>query len=258
VADLDTILAPARAASPTLVGPATSPREVAGHVRREPDAATCIARSGRPADPYILARILESEAGSQPLTYRYCIGEAVLNDMAATGDTLLQLATGGINPNHFGAQSGRHCATSQDPRLPSYLVAEAVLARRGSPLGLAKGARRWFSPRTQDGGTQGGKPLKFDAVALVKKRAGEGWEWVGDIFHPNTGEWLIDPYLLCLFKWVGKGKAIPTRGLAMVELGRKSPRGKSGPLDEGTRDEPNGGKRWAAGALLAGLLKWRG
>jgi len=256
VAKLDDILAPARAAlTAGRFGPATTHRVVNGHDRTEPDAATLIAQSGESEAVYTIARVLASEVGNQPTTYAYCVAEALIREAAASSLSVLKkVTTPGAafptaNAGYFGEQRTRYCASSKDPQKWHVEVARAALAHHD--MNLSRGARRWVSLGTMDGGVQNGNALAYDADGIITKWAGDGWQWVGDIYHPTTGELLILPYKLCLLAFVGKGKVNTAPALAMVDQGRRG-----GPTDlsgAGRDDTGEGGGLWVAVAAAAAV-----
>lgn len=207
-------------------GPATTTKVVNGHERCEPDGLTLIGTSGSSSDAYSLARLIASECGTQPTTYAWCVAEATRNSAEAAGISIFRRVTDPgaayplANKGYFGEQRTRWASTKQDPKKWHHEVALAVLKNR--TMNLAKGARRWISCKVQDGGVQNGKPLSNDAKGVSTSWAKDGYQWVGPIFEPQTGEELVDPYLLCLFEFVGAGKADPARGLAMIDERRAS------------------------------------
>ncbi len=258
MAKLDDILAPARAAlTAGRFGPATTHRVVNGHDRTEPDAATLIAQSGESEAVYTIGRVLASEVGNQPTTYAYCVAEALIREAGVSGMSVLKkVTTPGAayptaNPGYFGEQRTRYCASSKDPLKWHIEVARAAL--NNHDFNLSRGARRWVSLNVMDAGVQNGNALAYDADGIITKWAGDGWQWVGDIYHPTTGELLILPYKLCLLAFVGAGKANTAAALAMVDQGRRG-----GPTDlqgsgAGRDDTGEGGGRWVAVAAAAAI-----
>jgi hypothetical protein len=224
-------------------GPATTHAVVNGHERCEPDGLALIGQAGSSSDAYSLARVFASECGSLPTTYAWCIGEAVQNSARAAGLSIFSRVTNPgaayplANRGYYGEQRTRWCSTYRDPLAWHHEVALAVL--KNPDLDVSKGARRWISCKVQDGGVQNGRPLKNDSKGIVESWAGDGYEWVGPIHDRVTGVEIIDPYLQCMFRYVGKGaKTAPA--LAMIDERRRSAfvaktiDGK--PVDGGARD----------------------
>lgn len=222
-------------------GPATTHREVNGHDRVEPDALTLIAQAGSTADAYTLARVVASECGTLPVPYAFCICEGVQNACKLSKVSILhKVTTPGAayplaNPGYYGEQRTRWCASRQDPRVWHHEVAKAALAH--PELQLAQGAVRWISCKVQDGGVQNGKPLGHDAAGIIKTWGQDGYEWIGPVRDRVTGIELLDPYLQCMFKHVGKGNAQTAPALAMLEERRRAKPPKAGAsATDGARD----------------------
>lgn len=247
-------------------GPRTKTATVNGHERVEPDGLTLIDQSGSSSDAYSLARLIASECGTQPLTYQWCVAEGTRNSSNAADISIFRRVTDPgaayptANKGYYGEQRTRWASTKQDPKVAHHEVALAVLSN--PTMNLAKGARRWISCKVQDGGVQNGKPLPNDAKGIITSWSKDGYQWVGPIFEPQLGQELIDPYLLCLFEFVGAGKADPARGLAMVDERRKSAfTAKAVAPDEGgARDMAHLGMPVVLGAFAAalGLAHWKG
>jgi len=247
-------------------GPRTTTKVVNDHERVEPDGLTLIGKSGSSSDAYSLARLIASECGTQPLTYQWCVAEATRNSAQAAGISIFSRVTNpgaaypAANKGYYGEQRTRWASTKQDPKVAHHEVALAVLSNPS--MNLAKGARRWISCKVQDGGVQNGRPLSNDAKGIQTSWAKDGYQWVGPIFEPQLGQELIDPYLLCLFEFVGQGKADPARGLAMVDERRRSSFTAKNvePGEGGARDMAHVGvpvMLFGAAAAL-GLAHWKG
>jgi hypothetical protein len=206
-------------------GPKTTMRVVNGHNRCEPDGLTLIGQSGSSSDAYSLARVVASECGTLPTTYAWMICEGVINECAHAGISIFSKVTNPgaayplANKGWYGEQRTRWCATSKDPLEWHHEVALAVL--RNPSTQLAQGARRWISCRVQDGGSQGGHDLPTDAKGIVSKWGAEGWEWIGPTFDRLTGVEVIDPYLQCMFRFVGAGKVQLGPANAMIDERRR-------------------------------------
>jgi len=227
-------------------GPATTHKVVNDHDRVEPMAAqlvAAVAGLGGTEDSYTLARVIASEAGNLAMIAQLCIADAVLNECAAAKVSVLhKVTTPGAayplaNAGYYGEQRTRWCASRVDPKEAHHEVAKVALGNRA--LAITRGARRWISCKVQDGGSQNGKPLAYDAVGIVKKWGGEGWEWIGDLFDP-LGVELFDPYSQCMFKLVGAGKANIDKGVAMVEAHRKLRPKPAAPVPDGGGRDADG------------------
>jgi hypothetical protein len=259
-------MAKAKLAGGKRFGPATTHKVVFEHDRAELDGLTLIGQSGSSSDAYTLARIVASECGTLPTTYAWAICEAALAEADAAGKSVFaKVTTPGAayptaNKGYYGEQRTRWCSTYRDPLEWHHEVALAVLRHRS--LKLVHGARRWISCKVQDGGVQNGKPLGHDAKGIVEKWGAEGWEWIGPVFDQTTGGVeLLDPYLQCMFKLVGKGKARTDHALAMVDERRRSKfEAKHDPSDGARHDE--GGVDFlpvaaaVGGALYLGARNW--
>jgi hypothetical protein len=235
VPGLDEMLLPVRAA---FVRGDVSPKgkivTVDGHDRIEPSNAELARARGLTADENALACVVAAEAGGLPSPYGLCIAEIVLREAATRGTTVAALVTGiGKNKGYCGEQRTRWCSSRANPRIWHLEVARVAMRHRA--FNLSRGARRWVGLRVMDRGLQNGKPLSYDAEGILRKWGAEGWEWVGEIHHPDTGEWLIDPYLQCMLRHAGKGKADIDRGLRMVAAARAR-NGRGGPFGEAAEE----------------------
>lgn len=108
-------------------------------------------------DEYTLARIIKSEHGSGTPDDMCCIGDADCNKAKAAGKSIFDHATGGTGS--YGGQGGaRPVSTARSPGPRHIKAALAVLRWRWwfvvptppPARGIAKGARRYFDPKTQD------------------------------------------------------------------------------------------------------------
>jgi hypothetical protein len=215
-------------------------------------------------DVYAAARCIASEVGTTHHSmYMVTVAEAIRNE-AAVWDTPQK------NPNHpdgeprrspyfmlagrttgeygwtrgwYGRQHGRWAATTRDPTMRTRAAARLALIYGSN---LANGARRWFDPKTQDGGEQGGKKLNYDAIGIAEKWGSEGWEWCGPLPH-------CDSYIHAMLRYVGK--PVSNQDLKrIVEMGRKKlpTMGPDSP-DSATRNVATTGMPWWFLAGLGGL-----
>lgn len=175
-----------------------------GYEYHEPSAVDVCAAAGVDVDAGVVACVLASEVGRLPPAYLLAVAHALINDATAlfpskdadkrrADDGLLLRVTGGPARGRFGRQAGggrvRYCASSQSPTVRTLAAARLALAGVGADL--AQGARRWVDLRTQDGGMQGGEPLKHNGEAILRSRYADGWRLV----RPDPR---IDQYELAL------------------------------------------------------------
>lgn len=172
--------------------------------------------SGLDRNLYAIARCVASEVGSKrPGEYLLGVAEGVRNEARRRKVEPYQLLVYGANASYawtegmYGRQSGRWAATSQDPHARAVLAARIAMDRETN---LCRDTIRWCSLSVMDGGTQGGKPLRYDAAGIVKKWNAEGKVWIGAI--PN-----VDTYRQCWFREGRPGEMLDEL-LAIVELGR--------------------------------------
>lgn len=101
-------------------------------------------------DEYTLARIIASELGDGTAAELLCIGDADLNRARAAGRSVYDHATAGHGYGRQGDPSGspRPVATSKDPTVRHLRAVRALLAPGGA-RGIARGAQRYFDPKTQ-------------------------------------------------------------------------------------------------------------
>jgi hypothetical protein len=212
---------------------------------REPPAD--LARSaGVTLDVYALARLTRSENATDGPAYALAVCEAGRNEAArrarlsstpretrSPAGNLLFRTSGTFDRTrgHFGRQRGRWAATLLDPRVKDVVAAQECL--KGTTL--AKGATKFFSPKAQDGGTQGGIALRRDAMGVIQEWGSDGNVWVGDL--PG-----IDPYKLMLFTNVGR----PANSREMSLMRNVVERGRGGtsrefPLTGGSMDVAGNG-----------------
>lgn len=160
--------------------------------------------------------------------YALAIGDAIMAESEAVGlSPHARITMDGVQlagrrrakaAGHYGRQSGRWCASLRWPTLKHVTAAMAAMA---GPRLLVRDARRWADLRIMDRGYQAGKRLKHDALSLMRKRAIEGWEWIGPVVRPENGEQVLDPFVLCLWRWRGPGYVDAVPGLDMVAEGRR-------------------------------------
>lgn len=208
------VIAAIQAASMSKVGTKTS---LTGEVVTI--APSLLADSAQlPLDVYSVARLVASEWGSGPAPGLLAIAEAARNRAKALGQTMTAMLTKDTNAaqtGYYGRQTGRWAATSQDP------TARAVAAARGAleaGTNVASGAVKFFHPRTQDRGWQGGTALTKDAAQVVTSWAGDGYQFIHDAPLYSMG---IDPYEFMIFKRVS-GKVDTARALTAISKGRGS------------------------------------
>lgn len=163
-------------------------------------------------DEYALARVVASEHGRGTPTEMGCIADASVNH--AAGAPLFAHVTAGRG---FGAQEGRPMSTRLPPG-PRHIEAARAVLRRSffgalSPAlqGVARSARRYISPRSQQGSFSEGSSKHCPALVILERwtyakewanrsrcelsaTRGRGQlEWVG----PIPG---VDPWTLMLFR----------------------------------------------------------
>lgn len=198
-----------RGAGTGIVGPTTETRIVINgdksYTRVDADADRLAQLSRYPRDIYYTARCISSEVGSaRAPEYHLSVAEAIRNEAAATDwktptRMLVQRVSAGyeFTRGWFGEQHGRWSSTSRDPYKKAIVAAQAVMAEQTN---FTNGARRWYSPRVQDGGKQGTRELRYDAVGIAEKWGAEGWIWIGSL--PN-----VVTYDHALFRRNEKGAA---------------------------------------------------
>lgn len=115
-------------------------------------------------DEMSLARALKSEGYGGPVSQKAraiaAIGQAIMNKAASVGKSVTELLTHSDFPNatgHYGEQSGRYAATSQDPR-PWHLKLAKALLRHELP-DIANGGMYFLDP-WEPGAEQRGKKLE--------------------------------------------------------------------------------------------------
>lgn len=195
--------------------------------------ATLASKAALPVDDLSLAACVASEVGSLPGQYQYAVGEAIANEASANNMTLTSLLAGsGKAPGHYGQQSGRYAATTQPPSFRNLVAAR--LARQNAGARFTKGARRFLDLKVQDGGIQAGKPIQ-PSENVIRSRYNDGWKWVGPLHDPDTGEWLIDSYILFLMSRDGKYT-----------------------LDDSLAELNEGRKRWKFGGTVANIVPTNG
>lgn len=175
--------------------------EVDGYKRVSPALVTLASDAGVSPDEMALAALVCSEVGSLPAQYQYAVAEVALNEAAARGTSVSGLLCGAPAPGCCGEQRGRWASTARPPTARHLLAAR--LALQGAAAGFTRNARKFFDPKVQDGGSQGGRALAFDAMGIVRKWYGEGYRWVGPIAVPLIGTLIIDPYRLFLMSKTG-------------------------------------------------------
>lgn len=226
-----------RRASLARVGPATSTESLGGWRRVRGRPADLAAAAGLSPETYALARLVASEAGGRAApAEQMAIAEVGRNEADRRGISILRLLTRDESPDrngYFGQQSGRWAATTRDPN--GRAVAAARIALEGSTE-LAQGAGKFFHPRTQDAGLQGGRRLRRNAAEVIGSWGSEGWQWIG----PLPG---VASYRFMALRLVG-GIAQTGPALEAITAGR------AGRRYHGDEPGPSGG----GGAGLAGLV----
>lgn len=220
-----------RAAPKTYISPRTNTKRriVDGYERVEPRGDIWCRQAGLNLDEGALARMVASEAGRMPPQYMLAVIEATLNEARAKNISAFQRITmqgiklrGGAmakSAGYFGRQSGRWCASIQDPTF-QHLEAVRVALSASARL-VTRDGRRWVDGKVMDGGLQAEKKLKYNAVTIVEKWGAEGWEWIGPVYEPDGQTLLIDPYRLMVFRFVGRGKANIRLGVEAMREGRR-------------------------------------
>ncbi len=229
--DLARIITDLKKVPKTVVSPKTRKVEVNGYERCEPKGEEWCSKAGLTMDQGALARMVASEVGRLPVQYMIGVVECVLNECKTKGITPFQRITmdgirirGGKvakSAGYFGRQSGRWCASIVDPTRQHAEVAKTVLSHSTSKRLVARDGRRWVDGKVMDHGRQNGKPLTYNAVTLVEKWGKEGWEWIGQVYEADGKTLLIDPYILMMFRHVGKGANIKAGVDAMLDGRRR-------------------------------------
>ena len=196
--------------------------------------------SGLDRNTYAVARCVASEVGAQrPGEYLLGVAEGVRNEAKRRGVEPYALLTFGTRSEYawtrgmYGQQHGRWAATSQDPHLRAVVAARFALQ---NATNLCRDTIRWCSPDVMDGGTQGGRPLRYNAVTLAEKWGAEGKVWIGAV--PNVATYKQ--------AWFKEGPATDNAELIrIIEIGRKggSTVGTDSP-DERTRQVAAAGAPW--------------
>jgi hypothetical protein len=220
-----------RLAGNTLLRPRTKPTVVGGYERAEPSGTFWCVAAGLTTDDGAGARMIQSEAGSLIargyVQYGVAVGLATCNEAYARAGryepgSAFHLVTSDMRHEHagyFGRQSGRWCASLQDPTERALECWRVASQLHGDGMDFTAGARRWDDGWTQDRLWKAGK-VNHDALGICRKWAAEGWEWVGPIFATDGKTPLIDPYRLMLFRYVGRRTAEVWRGEQAIKDGR--------------------------------------
>ena len=179
--------------------------------------------------------MIASEVGTKPPQYMLAVAEGTINEARAKNITVFQRVTmQGLkvrgrpakSGSYFGRQSGRWCASIQDPTQKHLRAARFALAA-AAPL-IARDARRWIDGKVMDGSVQAGKKLRYNAVTIVEKWGNEGWEWIGPVYAADRSTPLLDPYRLMLLRFAGRGRANVQRGIEAMLDGRRRQSGSVG------------------------------
>ncbi len=137
------------------------------------DPSELAASAGVDVETYALARALTSEGYDGQDKGRAAAAVAM-------GYTIQRLARGQVAKKalasqyaeangRFGSQIGRAFATTIDPKAFYLEVAKAV--RQSTVADMSRGAVQFFSPRVQNGGTQGGNSISSASEILEKWHA---------------------------------------------------------------------------------------
>ena len=219
-----------RATAQTTLRPRTKVTTVDGYERAEPSGPFWCVASNLTPDEGAGARVVQSETGDLIArgytAYGVAVGLATMNEAyrrATSFDpgAVFRLVTGDARPQHvgyFGRQSGRWCASLQDPTVRALEAWRVASSLHGDGDDFTAGARRWDDGWTQDRLYRAGL-VQHDALGIVRKWASDGWEWTGPIYEPDGRTVLIDPYRLMLFRFAGR-KADVWRGTEAVRDGR--------------------------------------
>lgn len=157
---------------------------------------------GLTLDRYTSCRIIASELGSGTAPELLCLIDADLNSAAAKRLSVFDHATAGHG--RFGRQGSpdskpRPVATSKDPTVRHY---RAVMAMGEGARGIARGARRYFDPKTQLALWEKGT---HHHPALVVERWTWNKEWAGKLTRDRKGRMLrkLGPARPGGEEWVG-------------------------------------------------------
>jgi hypothetical protein len=128
---------------------------------------------------YIMARNIQSEAGSGTGAEKLAMGEALIARARVSGKSFAEIAM--WRGQYFGAQYGKNpaVATRKDPRWEDIVAAELVLA--GETKDFTRGATHYFSPRGMDYGFSKGTLSKNARMTYDRWVDDFGLVWVGHV-----------------------------------------------------------------------------
>jgi hypothetical protein len=202
-------------------------------------------------EEYGLARVIASEHRTGSPTELCCIGDATINGARAGGRELLDHITGGSAA--FGAQGSgggrkRPVSSARSPAARHVRAALALLRGRLWGLadpparGIARGARRFYSPRGQLSQHRSSPSTHCSPIVILDRwtfdldwldrsrclltttRGADQQEWVG----PIDG---VDAYVLMLFRKAGRAQgALYVAARRVIE---SEGRDQSGPSESG-------------------------
>lgn len=189
----DSQVAAVKSASTTRVGPGTSLETVTRgsltYRRVSSTTPELHAASGVGRDLYAAARMVRSEISSgAPALAQLALAEMVRNAAGGSSKVYDKLvfkvgADYEWTTGWYGEQHGRWASTSRDPDNRSLAAARGAL---DGLTQLTNGAAKFFDPKTQDGGRQGGHALNYDAIGIAQKWGAEGWRWIGSLPGVDT------------------------------------------------------------------------
>ena len=193
--------------------PATVAVQVNGYEYADPTGKLWCSRAGLTPDNGAGARLVQSETGDLIarglVQYGVAVALATVNEAAARKCTVFDLVTADARAafrGYFGRQSGRWCASLQDPTRRALEAFRLAANLHGDREDFTRGARRWCDGWTQDRLCKAGR-VNFDALGIARKWSSEGWIWIGAVFEHDGKTPLIDPYRLMLFTRTSKAIA---------------------------------------------------
>jgi len=179
-----------------------------------------LAASARiPLDEYSIASMIVSEHGSGPPAALLGLAECARNKASRSGRSITTILTAdrydSLDAGHYGRQHGRWAATSLPPSAAAHVAARFALE---AETRIVDDAVDFDSPAGFDGGMQGGRPLRGDALWNLDRVTREGWQWAADVeLYQGHG---VDPYHLAVRRFVGPARVNPEPERAMIAASR--------------------------------------